>query len=746
MALLRMVDRDDYTPEFGTLVVRDIPGDGPWDEGEDVGPLAEHATDAQPCGTIARAGYGWLEAAAGDGYHTVRLEHHDSAPLADPAGWDDMVDTPYGAIADGVGLTDVTGGSPMSADLVLSAGLYRVRVARARGENRTYSWRLQFWPAADPEPPRWLVRERPPVPAGITGWSELFGYQASELLGVVHAAGGGEGATFGQLKEWATAQRRPPDWLDQPLFPTPAEPLPTGHVDLDSAGRERRARVLADTERKLAKFAGFAAQLGVPVPSTRRGLLDLLAVAGVLVLDESGRYRRAGDPPRVWDVLDLPAQTVEWLRQYDANIRYTSFASDIASIVAWSRLSGTYGTARLTVPQLADRLLASPVDVLAALRYAESKQLLAVDGDVLTVLSKRATTSPSRGYIQTPPPGPSWNTSKRRDRNSRRARVATPASVPTRSARSERYRPPLGVPPRAGIVTARGDVVVWRDGEPVVLGQRPARATPYAALESAHGIVLMGSGDGSALLRPGGSVEPLGVEVMPAGRLSEDGRYLAVVEARHRRGQSWYALYLIDLADNSRRAMPWDQQRPIGEVIAVHGGAVHFRHGRDTTTWTPGAEPEPARPGLRSIDPLTGTSLLVEDRQGVILSAADGKRQRILIDQSVALAPGGNALYSFRYSPPAITVFELADPQEPRVFWLPNGTDVGTGQPIWEDTHTLILRVSGHSALRLGSSALRLDLNTGAFEGVPLQHGADHAALLITPLLTANNGRNHQAP
>jgi hypothetical protein len=131
--------------------------------------------------------------------------------------------------------------------------------------------------------------------------------------------------------------------------------------------------------------------------------------------------------------------------------------------------------------------------------------------------------------------------------------------------------------------------------------------------------------------------------------------------------------------------------------------------------------------------------LRVEDRQGVIVSRANGKRQRVVIDQSVALAPGGNALYSFRYSPPAITVFELADPQTPRVFWLPNGTDVGTGQPLWEATHTLILRVSGHSALELGTSALRLDLNTGAFEGVPLQHGGDHAALLITPLLAANS-------
>lgn len=77
-----MVEHDDYMPEFGTLVVRDFPGGSGVDQ-RDVGPLAEYATDAQPCGPIARAGYGWLEAAAGDGSHLGRLEHHDSAPLID---------------------------------------------------------------------------------------------------------------------------------------------------------------------------------------------------------------------------------------------------------------------------------------------------------------------------------------------------------------------------------------------------------------------------------------------------------------------------------------------------------------------------------------------------------------------------------------------------------------------------------------------------------------------------------------
>jgi hypothetical protein len=296
------------------------------------------------------------------------------------------------------------------------------------------------------------------------------------------------------------------------------------------------------------------------------------------------------------------------------------------------------------------------------------------------------------------------------------------------------------------MVTARGDVVVWRDGEPVVLGQRPGTSRPYAALEAAHGIVLLGHGDGSVLIRPPGSVEPLGVDLMPAGKLSEDGRYLAVVEARHHRDQSWYALHLIDLADNSRRAMPWGEQRQIGGVIAVHGGTVYFTHDGATMAWTPDAEPELAGPGLRSIDPLTGTSLRIEDRQGVIVSRAGGKRQRVVVDQGVALAPGGNALYSFRYSPPALTVFELADPQKPQVFWLPNGTDVGTGQPIWEDAHTLVLRVSGSWSFDVGAPAVRLDLNTGEFEGVPLREGGHYGALLITPLLVANSDRLHQAP
>lgn len=144
----------------------------------------------------------------------------------------------------------------------------------------------------------------------------------------------------------------------------------------------------------MAELSGFAAQLGVAGPSTQRGLLELLVAAGVLVSDASDRLRVAADPPRAWDVLELPARRVEELQRSDATRKYTSLASDIVSTVAWSRHDGAYGAARFTVPELADRLLASPVEVQATLRYAVSTQLLAVDGDQLTVLAKRAPSRP----------------------------------------------------------------------------------------------------------------------------------------------------------------------------------------------------------------------------------------------------------------------------------------------------------------------------------------------------------------
>lgn len=289
MALLGIFERDDYMPEYGTLMLRDTPGDSDW---QPDGPLVEYATDAHPCGTVARARYGWLEGASGDGFHLVRLELHSTAPPVDLVGWDAVMETPYASATGGVGLTYVTG-SPMTADLEIGPGRFRVRVSRGSHEDDE-RWLLQFWPS-EPTPPRWLLRDKPPVSPGSTGWSDLFGYEASELLGVIHAAAtsSSNGATLSQIETWATAHHRPADWLDQPLFPAPPEPLPTGHADLDSAARKRHSDALAMYARKLSELAGFAAQLGVAAPTTRRGLLALLTASGQLTVS-TDQYR---NPP-----------------------------------------------------------------------------------------------------------------------------------------------------------------------------------------------------------------------------------------------------------------------------------------------------------------------------------------------------------------------------------------------------------------------------------------------------------------
>jgi hypothetical protein len=41
---------------------------------EENGPFSQRNSKVQPCGTIARTGNGWLEGAAGDGPHVVRME------------------------------------------------------------------------------------------------------------------------------------------------------------------------------------------------------------------------------------------------------------------------------------------------------------------------------------------------------------------------------------------------------------------------------------------------------------------------------------------------------------------------------------------------------------------------------------------------------------------------------------------------------------------------------------------------
>src|SRR2546423_1831851 len=81
----------------------------------------------------------------------------------------------------------------------------------------------------------------------------------------------------------------------------------------------------------------------------------------------------------------------------------------------------------------------------------------------------------------------------------------------------------LGGRPRAGVVGPRGEVVVWREGEPVEIARWSAE-TVSRAFGTPHGIVLCGA-DQIVLVHTDGGIQPLGTHmgwwsaVDPAGRL-----------------------------------------------------------------------------------------------------------------------------------------------------------------------------------------------------------------------------------
>ncbi len=152
---------------------------------------------------------------------------------------------------------------------------------------------------------------------------------------------------------------------------------------------------LTERERLERELGEIAAQLGVPAPDTVAGTLDLLVKAGLLTAHDIGgefRYRLVADPPRAQDVPTLPAGQLAELERQEAFRRYAALAADLAAVALWTS-GGHVGT----IPGLAERLLAPPVRVRAALSYAAREHLISVDGDpgdasahlTLTVLAPR---------------------------------------------------------------------------------------------------------------------------------------------------------------------------------------------------------------------------------------------------------------------------------------------------------------------------------------------------------------------
>lgn len=182
MGLLRGFENHEYRPEYGTFLLRDS---APYQQARvPVDPLlAEYALDTSPCGSIARGGDGWLDGRATDAYHAVRLELHDEPPAPDAADWSDVVETPM-ASGGTVSLSMVTGGAGPDPFRLGEPGLYRVRFARRPAADGD-SYRLQFWTvAADPEPPRWIRRDRRLVEP-----DDGFGHAVSDLASLLLWAG-----------------------------------------------------------------------------------------------------------------------------------------------------------------------------------------------------------------------------------------------------------------------------------------------------------------------------------------------------------------------------------------------------------------------------------------------------------------------------------------------------------------------------------------------------------------------------
>ncbi|MBQ1073284.1 hypothetical protein KBX06_08910 [Micromonospora sp. C31] len=613
MALLRTFEDREYLPEYGTLLLRDAEPWGPARVRVDE-LLREYAVRTQACGSIARAGDGWIEGRASDGYHAVRLESHDAPPSEDD-DWADVVETPL-ATAGTVGLTTVTGGAPRDSFRLGEPGLYRLRFCRRPADDGD-SYLLRFWPVpADPGPPRWLVRSRP-------------------LL----------------------------------------------------------------SEHDLAQ------------PTMRT---------------------RGGGPA--------------------ARFRYAT--SDLLSLLLWARES----EATVTLHWLADRLLSTPDAVRAVLRHAVDDGLLApfdgTDGPMTLVI--RPTPRETR---QAPPQPPTRPAGTGRllgtggvVRSEARAGshagtcaggpphasgpamawVATTGSqAPERGTRSP--TPPPGPPPRAGLVGSGGELVMWRDDAPVVVARWPG-VQVARAMQSRHGTVLLTSTQ-TVLVRPDGEFVLLGTDMGWHAVLDAAGDQLAAVEY-HVGRRPRHRLHLVDLADGSRRSMPWDETDHVS-AVGIHAGAVYASvdGGGASVRWVPGEEPEPLPHALRQVDPYSGVALARGGSHPVLLVRPDGEVVPLPVDPAATLVPGGRQLCSWVHAPPGLRLYDPARPDRPRMLALPGGSATGPrpGGPVWESPeHVLIPAQDGHN--EIGASLVRLHLRSGLMEGLTLPPEVGYRPVLVRPL------------
>ncbi|MFB9687450.1 hypothetical protein [Amycolatopsis plumensis] len=442
--------------------------------------------------------------------------------------------------------------------------------------------------------------------------------------------------------------------------------------------------------------AAICAQLGLEPPVSQRDAVALLVAAGVLLTDGDG-YRLADHPPLAAERVTLPEGLAAQVARTAASARYTWAAADLASVAAWGDPA--------PVDDLAERLLIAPDDVPGLLDFAVSDHLVRRAGAGIAALPRRRP-EPVSVLVPAVP-----------------TRPENPATIP-------------GAPPRAGVIGGNGEVIVWREGEPVVLGRVPDQHR-YRAHETPAGIVVATSGGPGTLVRWDGTSERLPADLGTNPVRSADGRFLAGVE-HHVGRHSWDRPHLLDTTTGEVVSLPRTDELTRRALAVIDGALFYadgFHTGSRTFRWLPGADPEPVAADLWQIDPLSGAAL-ERGTGGVFRHDPAGVRTPLPSDRQYELAPGGELLYAFQYAPPSVWLLDGGEPEEHP---LPEGCDLSTAipaAPFWETPTTLVFTGERGGRSRL----VRWDLRSGRFDHFGLPEVAGYRPFAVQPILHPVSG------
>ena len=393
-----------------------------------------------------------------------------------------------------------------------------------------------------------------------------------------------------------------------------------------------------------------------------------------------------------------PAEPAGQIEPSATRARYIWLAADLTCVAAWGDPA--------PLEDLAERLLVPREEIPPLLAYAASDKLIRHDVDGLRALPR-----------QMPEP--------------------TVVVVPVTLSRGENPSTFEGAPPRAGIISGAGDVVVWRMDGPVVLGRVPDQHR-YRAFETPVGIVVSTSGGPAMLVRWDGTGERLAADLGSDPVRSADGRLLGGIET-HVGRRAWDRPHLLDVVTGEAASLP-EADELTRRALAVHDGALYYtesQYGNSSRTfrWRPGSEPEPLAADVWQVDPLSG-AMIVRNADGVIVQNPAGHRIPVSADRLYELAPGGEKLYAFQYAPPSVWLLDVGA-AEPEEHPLPEGCDTSRSIPacpFWETPGTLVFHGERGGRTRL----VRWHLLHGRFDRFDhfdLPDTAGYRPFAIQPML-----------